>query len=334
VDSTNSIRSTRTCDWEGRKVLVTGGNGFIGSHLTEELVSQGASVTVVDRGDPNATQNLAAVYDSIEFRRLDLSEADFDDLLDCQPRFHAIFHLAGNATVPGSVENPWDDFQMNLTMSLRLMESIRRRPQETSLILVSSAAVYGDAVDVPISEATATRPLSPYGVSKLAMDRYASVYAKLYGLRIGVLRPFAVYGPRLRKQVIYDFMHKLQANPHRLDAHGNGTQLRDFCYVSDVVDAAVAIASRGKLEGEVYNVASGTGTSIQQILELLSARLGVDPDVQWSGDVRRGEPQRWIADISRLQALGWLPQVCLEVGLDRTVEWFTRTHSIATLPFR
>ncbi len=307
----------------GQRVLVTGGNGFIGSHLTEKLVSLGAHVTVIDRGDHYQSKSLAAVFDRIEYLRHDLMSIDFDHL--ATTGFHTVFHFAGSATVPGSVDNPWEDFQMNLMVSLRLMESLRvRQRQSTALILVSSAAVYGDTTTAPIGEDTPTEPISPYGVSKLAMDRYAEVFARLYGLRIGVLRPFAVYGPRLQKQVIYDFMRKLKCNPRRLDAHGNGTQLRDFCYVSDVVDAAVAIATHAPLKGEVYNIASGVGISIGEVLELLSERLGVQPVIHWSGTVRPGEPQKWIADITRIRSLGWEPQVTLESGLDRTVEWFTQ----------
>jgi UDP-glucose 4-epimerase len=320
--------SEHSMEWANQRVLVTGGNGFIGSHLTEKLVSLGANVTVIDRGDRHLLANLATVADRVEYRQEDLSDSDFDALLR-ENEYRTIFHFAGSATVPGSVENPWEDFRMNFLLALRMMESLRRSKSLTHLILASSAAVYGDTTVTPISETTPTAPISPYGASKLAIDGYASVYARLYGVRIAVLRPFAVYGPRLRKQVVYDFMRKLSENPDVIDGHGNGTQQRDFCFVTDLVDAAIRVDAAGSFDGSVYNVASGHGVAIGDILGMLSERLGVQPKIRWSGAVRPGEPQRWVADITKICSLGWRPLVGLDEGLNRTVAWFRESNGTA-----
>lgn len=310
---------------DGKFVLVTGGEGFIGSHLTERLVSVGANVTVVDRVPLGSIQNLQPLLGQIQYVQRELDQLEFDEMLNSQD-FRAVFHFAGSASVPASVERPWDDFQLNTVTALKLMESLRRVNHSTRLILASSAAVYGDTTVVPIREDTPTFPISPYGVSKLAADRYAAVYAQVYGLRTAALRPFAVYGPRLRKQVVYDFIRKLSVDSSGLDAHGDGTQVRDFCYVADVVEAALTVERCGRLNGEVYNVASGVGSSIRHVLDQLSEQLGISPSIRWSGAVRPGEPQRWVADITRLKDLGWKPSVTLDIGLRKTIEWFRLNH--------
>lgn len=223
---------------------------------------------------------------------------------------------------PPLAEHPWDDFQLNVVTVLKLLECLGRSQRPARLILASSAAVYSDTLVVPICEHTPAAPTSPYGIIKLTTDRYAAVYAQVYGLRTASLRPFADYGPRLRKQVVYDFIRKLSNDSSGLDAHGDGTQVRDFCYVSDVVEAALTVERRGQLRGEVYNVASGVGSSIRNLLDQLAEQLDIQPNIRWSGAVRPGEPQHWIADITRLQALGWKPAVSLSVGLKRTSDWF------------
>lgn len=310
---------------KGERILVTGGEGFIGSHLTESLVSAGALVTVVDRIPTSEIQNLKPLLGQIEYFHQELVQVDFDALLSAH-EYRSVFHLAGGASVPASVQNPWADFQSNAVGGLKLLESLRRNPRPTRLILASSAAVYGDTRVVPICEDTALAPLSPYGVSKLTLDRYAAVYAQVYGLRTASLRPFAVYGPRLRKQVVYDFINRLTTDSSCLEAHGDGTQVRDFCYVSDVVEAALTVERSGQLRGEVYNVASGQGVSICNLVGQLSEQLGIQPTIRWSGHVRPGEPEHWIADITRLAALGWTPSVSLRLGLSRTIDWFRSCH--------
>jgi UDP-glucose 4-epimerase len=311
----------RSYDLSGCRVLVTGGEGFIGSHLTEQLVDRGAAVTVVDRTPVTQLTNLASVQSRLDYRQADLVHADFDALLAAQ-KYELIFHLAGSASVPDSVADPWSDFQCNLVATMKLLESLRRLEHRPRLVLASSAAVYGDAESPAIHEETPSAPISPYGVSKLATDRYAAVYARLYQLPVASLRPFAVYGPRLRKQVVYDFIRKLSLSDATLQAHGDGTQVRDFCYVTDVVEAAICVARQGPLRGEVYNVAASENCSIHELLERLSELLGKQVRVEWSGHVRPGEPQRWLPDAERLRALGWASQVSLQEGLRRTVDWY------------
>jgi UDP-glucose 4-epimerase len=311
--------------WVDQTVLVTGGAGFIGSHLVEQLVAAGATVAILDDFSSGSRENLATVYDKVRLQELDIRQIAWDQVLTDQP-YDVIFHLAANAYVPPSVERPDWDYQINLESTLRLLEALRKAKWPGKLIYASSAAVYGNPARMPIHEGDPTVPISPYGVSKLAAERYVAVYSQLYNLKAASLRLFPVYGPRQRKQVVYDLIRKIFQNPSELFIYGDGTQTRDFSYVEDVARAAMLVAERAPLQGEVYNVASGRECSIRELAEKLCHIIGASPKFVYSGSVRPGDPERWSVDISRLTALGYRPQVLLEQGLSRTVEWFQATH--------
>jgi len=306
--------------FSGQAVLITGCAGFIGSHLAESLVSVGAKVTAVDHHCLEHVVNLKDYLGRIEYIQDDILNDTFHALLTDRT-FDSIFHLAGNSYVPSSVEQPWRDFQANAVGTLRLLESLRQVRRFTRVVVLSSAAVYGNIDSVSINEDAPTDPISPYGVSKLAADRYVAVYARLYGLRAATLRPFSAYGPRQQKQVVYDFIRKLSHDATEIHASGDGTQVRDFTYVTDVVQAALYVAQKSPLHGEAYNVASGEACSTQELLGMLCELMGVRPQIRWSGKNRPGDPQRFLANIDRLQALGWRPTVSLREGLRRTLVW-------------
>ena len=310
--------------WNGQNVLVTGGAGFIGSHLVEQLVAAGAAVTVVDNLCSGHRENLDKIEGQIELHVLDICELEWEPLL-VDNSYDVIFHMAANAYVPPSVERPAWDYQINLEGTFRLLEALRKIKWSGALIYASSAAVYGNPMRMPIREEDPTLPISPYGVAKLAAERYVAVYSRLYGLRAASLRLFSVYGPRQRKQVVYDLIEKIRQNPSELFIYGDGTQVRDFNYVGDTARAVMLAAERGSLQGDVYNVASGRECSIQELAEKLCCTLDVQPKFVYSGSVRPGDPEKWSVDISRLAALGYRPQVSLDEGLRQTVEWYQST---------
>jgi UDP-glucose 4-epimerase len=303
------------------KVLVTGGAGFIGSHLVEELLGHGAEVTVVDNFRTGRVENLAAVRSW-----LDLVTGDLGDLVRSGElrlnRFRYVFHLAANAYIPPSVEDPPYDFEANLHNTFLMLEDLRRHPGEVRLINVSSAAVYGNPVRLPIQESDPTVPISPYGVSKLAGERYAAVFSQLYGIRSTSLRFFSVYGPRQRKQVVFDLLRKLRANPGRLEVLGDGSQARDFSFVTDVVRAVILAATRAPGRGEVYNIASGTTHSIAALVAAWSEVCGLAPEVVYDGQTRPGDAERWVVDITGLKRLGFEARVPLHEGLAFLRDWY------------
>ncbi len=306
-------------------VLVAGGAGYIGSHLVEELVRRGARVTVLDCLSTARRENLAAVLERIDVHMLDLRRDDPRPLL-AELRFDTIFHLVGNADIPLSVQRPRHDFETNLITTLNLLEAVRETSPSTRLIYTSSATVYGGTTGVPQTEDTPTVPVSPYGVSKLAAERYVAVYAKLYGLRSASVRLFSTFGPRQRRQVVYDLMCKIQENPQELFIHGDGTQTRPLTYVADALQALLIVAEKAALGGEVYNAAGEEIVSIGRLAEMICERMGVRPRFVYSGNVRPGDIEHWKADISRIKALGYRPQCSIAEGLAETVAWFRREH--------
>ena len=315
----------------GRSVLVTGGGGFLGSHLVEELVRRGDRVVVIDNFSTGFESNLSSVAGRVDLCRLDLRKDDLRPMLE-KLRPKTIFHVAANAYVPTSVEDPRSDFENNALSTFNLLEAVRHAAQETPLLHTSSVAVYGEGVRMPIREDDPTIPVSPYGASKLAAERYVAVYAKVFGLKTANLRLFPIYGPRLRKQVIYDLMRKVRDNPRELPIYGDGTQVRDFNYVGNVVEALILVAGKGALEGEVYNVAAENPVTIHRLAEMICERMGVSPRFLFSGDVRPGDAQRWVADTSRLKSLGYSPRVGFEEGLAETVAWFRREPGSSKAP--
>jgi UDP-glucose 4-epimerase len=265
--------------------------------------------------------NLSNISDKVHLKELDIRNLDWLKLLSEQS-FDVIFHLAANAYVPPSVEKPAWDYGINLAGTFQLLDVLRQVKWPGILIYASSAAVYGDPVRIPIREGDLTVPISPYGVAKLASERYIAVYSQLYGLRAASMRFFSVFGPRQRKQVVYDMIRKLILNPLEVNIYGDGTQVRDFNYVEDTARAMMIAADQAPLRGEVYNVASGKECSIQGLVDTVCQILHASPKRIYSGSVRPGDPEKWTVDITRLMSLGYQPQVSLEDGINRTVEWY------------
>jgi UDP-glucose 4-epimerase len=310
---------------QGSTVLVTGGSGFIGSHLVKKLVASGARVTVVDNLSTGRLDHLEEVADDI-----DLVVGDVADVLRWNrvgiADFEYAFHLAANPYVPPSVENPELDFELNLHNSLILLEALRAAPNGTRLVNVSSAAVYGNPVHLPIRETDLAIPISPYGVSKLAAERYVDVYCRLYDVRATSLRFFSVYGPLQRKQVVYDLLRKLREQPDRLTVLGNGMQSRDFTYVEDIVQAMLLAANAAPGKGEVYNVASGTTHRISDLVSTLCEVCGVEPEIVYTGRVRPGDAEEWVVDLDRILQLGFKPSTDLATGLAAVRDWYDNSH--------
>lgn len=301
------------------RVLVTGGAGFIGSHLVERLVARGDRVTVVDDLRNGRRDNLGAAE---HVRLVEGDCAAAAHLLASEP-FDLLFHLAAPAYVPPSVEDPIADLRANVEQTLIVLQAMRALEQAPRLIHVSSAAVYGQPNVQPIREDCPPAPVSPYGVDKFAAEEHVRVAARLHGLEAVILRYFPVYGPRQRKQVVFDLINKVIADPRRIEVFGTGRELRDMVYVDDVVEATLVAAAHAPAEGEVYNVGSGTMAPIAEVVRHVTRALEASPAVVYTGAVRKGDSERMCADITRLRALGYQPHVSMADGIARTVAWVT-----------
>ncbi len=314
-------------DFDGATVLVTGGCGFIGSHLVETLVSIGAHVSVLDNLRDSTPANLASVRDRIQIEIGDVRDLSCVKRVIEHCRPDLVFHLAANASVPRSVEEPKYDFETNSMGTFNVLNALQITNLRSKVVLASSGAVYGQPDVFPITEQTLIAPISPYGASKAGAELTSRMFSQVFGAPVVIARIFNTYGPRMARFVILDFLRKLQQNPAVLDVLGDGQQKRDFTFVTDTVQGLLLLAARGEV-AEAYNVSSGSSISVTEIAHQLIAalRLTGQTHITYTGTSWPGDAQRWEVSIGKLMQLGYAPAVGLDDGLGRTIQWFqTRT---------
>ena len=300
-----------------KRVLVTGGAGFIGSHLTEELVSMGYQVTVLDNLKFGNIENIKAVTPNIQFVKGDIRNASV--VYQLVEKTDIIFHLAANASVPYSVEHPTYDFETNAVGTFNILEAARQSKKIEKIIYASSAGVYGEAKYVPMDENHPLQPISPYGASKLAGEKLGFAYKNTYGLPFVAVRIFNVYGPRQPRYVIYDFIKKLKSNPKQLQVLGSGEQVRSFCYIEDAVKGLILIMEKGV---DVYNLSGENPISIRELAYLIAKQISPQAELVFGEKPWKGDINILIGDLSKLKDIGFKPKVDLQTGLSLTIEWF------------
>jgi len=297
--------------------LVTGGTGFIGSHLIEQLLQHGASVTVVDNLSTGKREH-------IDTSKINLIEQDVNDLSeDRLSGVDVLLHLAASVSVPKSNQDPMSDFRANSQLTLKLLELVRKSKADLTFFYPSTTLIYGESGLDKIPETTGANPLSFYGLSKYTGERYTQLYADLYGLKTRITRYFNVYGPRQQSQVVFDTIKKIAENPEKISMFGTGKEARDFIYVKDLVAATLAIVASPS-EG-ITNVGTGNAITIQEILATLLRICNIkDCEVTFSQRSRLGDVTKNRADVSRLSALGFHPSYTLDQGLTETIRWFEK----------
>ncbi|MEO2069522.1 MAG: NAD-dependent epimerase/dehydratase family protein [Desulfurobacteriaceae bacterium] len=305
-------------------VLVTGGAGFIGSHLVEALVAKGKKVVVLDDLSSGSKKNLKACKNVILVVGSITNWKLLQELFESY-EFSSVFHLAAIPSVPKSVEKPIETHNVNFDGTLFLLE-VSKKFNVKKFIFASSAAVYGDNEDLPKKEDMAVNPTTPYGVDKFASERYVVNAYRLYGLNTTALRFFNVYGERQNPSspysgVISIFVDRVlsfqRGKKTTIEIFGDGNQTRDFIYVKDVVKSILLVSEREETAGEVYNVGTGKETSLLDLVETLKEISGKFPNVRFLPQ-RKGDIKRSVADISKLKSLGFKPEVSLKEGLKRT----------------
>jgi UDP-glucose 4-epimerase len=299
---------------QAMRAIVTGGAGFIGSHVSDALVARGDEVHVVDDLSRGRQENLpdAAVLHELDIR----SEALTDLLATLQPE--AVFHLAAQADVGTSVEQPALDADVNVIGTIRVLEAARSANARV-IFTSTGGAIYGEC-ERPAREEDERRPLSPYGTSKLAGEEYLATWNRLHGTSHGACRLANVYGPRqqpsLEGGVIAIFLERLR-NGRAIEIFGDGKQTRDFVYVGDVVNALLVAMSAQR--GGVFNVGTGTETSILELEALCAETAGAQRQPPRFAPERPGDLRRSVLDASRAaRELGWRATTTLADGLART----------------
>ncbi|MEO8589363.1 MAG: SDR family NAD(P)-dependent oxidoreductase [Flavobacteriales bacterium] len=314
-------------------VLVTGGAGFIGSHVCDALLTSGVNVRCMDNFATSKRTNLAHLQGRPDFAIL---EGDIRSTTDCASAVRgvsAVVHLAALGSVPRSIADPIPSHAVNLSGFLNMLEAIRQEGVRR-MVYASSSSVYGDSKELPKREANTGMPLSPYAVTKVGNEIYARLYHQLFGIETIGLRFFNVFGERQDPEGPYaaaipKFIRSfLQHTPPQV--HGDGLQSRDFTYVGNAVHAVMAAlnASDPSASGDVFNIAYGARTTLIELVDALRAALAkVDPAIAQVGvehiAERAGDIRDSLADISKARAvLGFAPAYDLSQGLDRAVPWY------------
>ncbi|WP_026691442.1 SDR family NAD(P)-dependent oxidoreductase [Alteribacter aurantiacus] len=313
-----------------KNVLVTGGAGFIGSHVVDLLLEKKAKIIVMDNLSSGSLRNLEHVASEIAFYEGDITnKEDVEAVFQQHSNIDSVVHLAAQSKVGPSIENPEEDANININGTINVLE-VSRKFAVKSFVFSSTAAVYGDVGHLPILEDQSTEPLSPYGVSKLSAEEYVKAYGRLYGMEVTNLRFANVYGPRqsaaTESGVITIFIEDLLSRKTPV-IFGDGEQTRDFIYVLDIAGAILAILygrSNERNKQALYNVSSCSETTILTLLDVICKDMGeaFSPSYQ---EERKGDIKRSCLDNGKLvNAYDWKPQTSLQEGIRETVQYYKR----------
>ena len=313
----------------GRRVLVTGGAGFVGGAVVRRLVDSGARVTVLDdlftgRAETVPTQAefvLGSVTDQALVREL-------------VARSSLVFHMAARNII-ASTANPRDDFETNIGGTLNVLLAARES-QPDRVVYTSSTSVYGNPRSIPINEDDNLVPITPYAVSKLSGEHYCLAFYESYNLPVATVRYSNVYGPGQRPDNPYcGVVSKFLTNCHNgepLTVHGDGEQTRDFTYIEDAVDATLLAATHPRAEGDVFNVGTGIETSVNRLAEMIGSAMDRDIDIRHIDRRDIDNIRRRVVNIEKMRRmLRWSPQMTLEKGLRATAEWYVRAGFAETV---
>lgn len=304
----------------GKKIIITGVNGFIGSHMAGKCLLGGYDVVGIDVASTSRMDNIA-------YYQLNLYEDSIVDILRKNKPF-ALIHCAGMADVNYSVQHPDSDFASNVVISRKILYAIKDSGQQIIAVFLSSAGVYGNPITNPIDENHAKRPISPYALHKIMVEDMCEYFVRQHNLDIRILRIFSAYGAGLKKQIFWDMGQKIKKY-HKLELFGTGKETRDFIYIDDLVCAIQLVMETEKPPEIIYNVANGVEISIKNVAEIFCAECGLPEElISFNQCERLGNPVNWCADISRIKSLGYEPRIQIHVGIERYVAWLRQIEMI------
>jgi UDP-glucose 4-epimerase len=297
------------------KALVTGGAGFIGSHLVDNLMEKGFNVVVFDNLSSGSIENIKQWIGSKIFTFIHGDLLDKEQVSKAMEDCEIVFHLAANPEVRISSISPETHYQQNVEATFNLLEAVRKYGNIKTFIFTSSSTVYGEPSKIPTPEDySPLKPISVYGASKLACEALVTAYAYTYGFKAIIYRLANIVGSRSRHGVIYDFIQKLKANPCELEILGDGTQTKSYLHISDCIEAMLLGLEKANSQTEVFNVGSEDQLNVKRIAEIVAEEMGlknvkfkltggVDGGRGWKGDVKN-----MLLDVDKLRSLGWKPR--------------------------
>jgi UDP-glucose 4-epimerase len=306
------------------KILVTGAGGFLGWHICQHLGRSGHTIAAVGRFSGDAA--IGGRYPGLELLAgMTLPDPAFERAVKAF-RPDVLVHCAGTAQVADSVKRPYLDFQRSVDVCAYVLEALHQNAPAAQFVLLSSASLYGNPQHLPVAETARCAPLSPYGYHKWLCELVVEEYRTLFGMRTAILRIFSAYGRGLRRQVVYDLCEKMLNAQGPVRVFGTGAESRDFVHASDVAQAVACVAAGAS---GIYNVGSGTETSVADLVRFLADQLHCDKEIVFTNEQLPGYPTNWRADISHLEALGFRPAVSLRQGLADYCRWFQPVRASA-----
>jgi UDP-glucose 4-epimerase len=293
--------------------LITGISGFLGHHCSMFYKNLNWCIDGVDGATPQMTLPVDSFFNTV---------VTLDFLKKLNKRYDLIIHCAGSGSVGYSRDYPYEDYQMNVEPLVAILEYIRLFNPEAKLIFPSSAAVYGSKGKIPLKETEPLNPISPYGFHKLIGEKLCESYSMNFSLRIAIIRFFSLYGPGLKKQLLWDACQKLSSAQGRtVFFSGNGNEIRDWLHITDALSLIHSLYNKGQAF-EIVNAASGRTNTVRELLSVLIEKLPFKVPVQFDGKMRDGDPQYYIADISKALSLGWRPAKGLTQGIEDFTCWY------------
>jgi UDP-glucose 4-epimerase len=303
---------------------VTGGAGFIGSHLMDRLLREDHRVICYDNFDQYYTgkrENIKHNLDNPNFELHEKNILDRDALISSLDGVEVVFHQAAQPGVRVSIEDPFKTYSTNINGTLNLLLACRDSDVK-KIVYASSSSVYGNDVQRPTHEGCKTRPISPYGVSKLATEHYCRVFGDLYGMKIVPLRYFTVFGPRQRPDMAIRKFVRLMSSGQPANIFGDGEQTRDFTFISDAVEANLLAMKSGAADGEVFNIGGGSSVTVNQVVHKIREHFPDSP-MPTCIEVQQGDVDHTLSDNSKAgELLEWKPKVSFDEGLKEFVDWY------------
>jgi UDP-glucose 4-epimerase len=306
------------------RILLTGGAGFIGSHLADSLMTTGSRVCVLDNLSAGNLANLKQWHNNPDFTFLNIDLTKPLDSLGGE-QFDVIYHLAANPEVRVSSTNPETHYNQNITATFNLLEYLRKSGTTPQLVFTSTSAVYGEPTEIPTPETYAPlKPISVYAATKLACEALISAYAYNYGFRAIIYRLANVIGPRSGHGVIYDFIQKLHKTPNQLEILGDGSQTKSYLHVTDCITALLKRREASNEQVEIFNVGSEDKINVKTIAETVIAAMGLtNVDLKLTGGVDGG--RGWVGDVKimllnadKIKSTGWTPRLNSQQAVTQT----------------
>lgn len=293
-----------------KKLLVIGSKGFIGRNCVEHFKK---------KYDVWECDVILDYTDNSNYIAIDSVDSDFLEVFH-REHFDICINCSGAASVPFSIEKPFNDFRLNTLNVYKLLEAIRTLQPECKFITMSSAAVYGNPKSLPIKESLPVAPVSPYGYHKVMAEKICDEYSRFWNINTCCLRIFSAYGAGLRKQIMWDLYNKFKTNDI-VELWGTGNETRDFIHVKDIVTAIEIVINHSNFKGDIINVANGKQIKISTIAETFKESLNSDKEICFNNVTRPGDPLNWEANIDVLKSFGYQKTIELKEGIKDYITW-------------